>query len=126
MATEILSAKGQQSGKAEEDVARLAGLQLREERGADDEEDNDQEDSGACAPITHCGKSHSDIEDVENGETKSDVKVYWIVAMILVERPEPAGVGQQCNARSEPHRGGAFDGNPEISPDGMTLRAIAR
>src|SRR6267378_967610 len=40
-ASEKLSAQGQQRGKANEDVARLAGLQLCEERSANDDERQD-------------------------------------------------------------------------------------
>jgi len=44
-ASEKLPAHGQQSGKANEDVARLAGLQLREERSANEDECHDKQNS---------------------------------------------------------------------------------
>jgi len=120
-----LRAEGQKSGEADENVAWFAGLELSEESGADEDEGNDQGNPGAGAPMAQCGKSHSDVDNVENDETESDVKVHGIVVMTLGWWPEAAGVGQQSDARSKPHGGGALDGDPEIGSEGMMARAFA-
>src|SRR6266850_4470854 len=94
-ASEKLRAGGQQRGKANEDIARLASLQLREEGSANDDEYRDEQDSWIAPPEPRGGNRHANVQSVEEREAKSNFKVDGMAAPILAGRPEPARVGQQ-------------------------------
>src|SRR5216684_2089647 len=123
-ANEKLRAHGKQRGKANEDVARLAGLQLREERSADDDEGHDEQNPWITPPEPRGGNRHAEVQNVEQRESKCDFKIDGIAAPTLRGRPEPARVRQQGNPRREPHSGGPLDGNPQVRSNGMTPRAF--
>src|SRR6266851_8229280 len=119
-----LRGHGQQSGEADQYVTRLAGLQLREECRANEDERHDQQDSWILAPGPRGCKSHSNIQKIEQRQAESHFEVGGIAAITFGERPEPAGVGKQGNARSKPHGGSALDGDPDIGTNRMTLRTF--
>src|SRR6266851_6537459 len=116
---------GQQGGEADQDVARFAGLQLREKRRANKNEQNNRQDSRICAEKP-CGRQgHAHIQKIEQREPESNFELGGIVVVTFGERPEASGKRQQRDAWSEPHRGGPLDGNPKISANRMAPRALA-
>src|SRR6266850_8175427 len=89
-ASEKLPAHGQQSGKANEDVARLAGLQLREERSANEDECHNEQNSWIAPPEPRGGNRHAEVQNVEQRESESNFKIDGIAAPTLPGRPKPA------------------------------------
>src|SRR5207245_6761040 len=116
----------QQGREADQNVARLAGLQLCEKCGSNKDERHDQQDSRIRVVVADGCKKNYNVQKIEQREPESDFELDGIVMVTFGERPEAAGKRQQSNPRSEPHRGSALDGDPNKSANWMKLRAFVR
>ena len=101
-------------------------MKLGEERGANSDEGYDQGDSGTLAPAKGAEYGQASVEKIQKGKGKCDREGCGIFMPSVGQRPNLPRVRKQSNSRSEPHRGSAFDGNPEVAAEWMAKSALAR